>query len=43
MGIIRKLENVQRRATKLIPSLQNLPYSERSIYPVYPIAVIAWT
>ena len=43
MGIIRELENVQRRATKLIPSLQNLPYSERSIYPVYPIAVIAWT
>ena len=29
MGIIRELENVQRKATKLIPSLQNLPYSER--------------
>ena len=29
MGIIRELENVQRRATKLMPSLQNLPYSER--------------
>ena len=31
MGIIRELENVQRRATKLvlIPSLQNLPYSQR--------------
>ena len=28
MGIIRELENVQRRATKLIPSLQN-SYSER--------------
>ena len=29
MGVIRKLENVQRRSTKLIPSLQNLTYSER--------------
>ena len=29
MGIIHELENVQRRATKLIPSLQNLPYSQR--------------
>ena len=29
MGAIRELENVQRRATKLIPSLQNLTYSER--------------
>ena len=29
MGVIRELENVQRRATKLIPSLQNLTYSER--------------
>ena len=29
MGIIRELENVQRRVTKLIPSLQNLPYIER--------------
>ena len=29
MGIIHELENVQRRATKLIPSLQNLLYSER--------------
>ena len=29
MGNIRELENVQRRATKLIPSLQNLPYYER--------------
>ena len=27
--IIRELKNVQRRATKLIPSLQNLPYYER--------------
>ena len=26
---ICELENVQRRATKLIPSLQNLTYSER--------------
>ena len=33
MGNTRELEIVQRRATKLIPS----------IYPVYPIAVIAWT
>lgn len=29
MGVIRELENVQRRATNLIPSLQNLTYSER--------------
>ena len=29
MEVIRKLENVQRRATKLIPSLQNLTYSKR--------------
>ena len=29
MGVIRELENVQRRATKLIPSLQNLTYSKR--------------
>ena len=29
MGVIRELENVQRRATKLIPSLQNLTCSER--------------
>ena len=29
MGIIRELENVQRRAAKLIPSLQNLRYSQR--------------
>ena len=29
MGVIRELENVQRRATNLIPSLRNLTYSER--------------
>ena len=29
MGDIRGLENVQRRATKLIPTLQNLSYPER--------------
>ena len=29
MGVICELENVQRTATKLIPSLQNLTYSER--------------
>ena len=29
MGVIRELENVQRRATKLIQSLQSLTYSER--------------
>ena len=29
MGVIRELENVQRTATKLIPSLQNLTYSKR--------------
>ena len=28
LGVIRELENVQRRATKLIPTLQDLPYSE---------------
>ena len=30
MRNIRELGNVQRRATKLIPSIQNLPYPERS-------------
>ena len=29
LGNIRELENIQRRATKLIPTLQNLPYSDR--------------
>ena len=29
MGNISESENVQRKATKLIPLLQNLPYSER--------------
>ena len=29
MGNIHELENVQRRATTLVPLLQNLPYSER--------------
>ena len=29
LGVIRELENVQRRATKLIPTLRDLPYSER--------------
>ena len=29
MGVIRELENAQRRATKLIPLLQNLTYSKR--------------
>ena len=28
-GAIRELENVQRRATKLIPTLRDLSYSER--------------
>ena len=29
MGIICELESIQRKATKLIPLLQSLPYSER--------------
>ena len=29
MGVIHELENVQRRATKLLPSLRNLTYSKR--------------
>jgi len=29
LGNIRKLEKILRRATKLIPTLQNLPYSDR--------------
>ena len=29
VGNIRELENIQRKATKLIPTLQNLPYSDR--------------
>ena len=29
LGKIHELENIQRRATKLIPTLQNLPYSDR--------------
>jgi len=29
MGVIRELENVQRRATKLMPTLSDLSYSER--------------
>ena len=28
LGVIHELENVQRRATKLIPTLRDLPYSE---------------
>ena len=29
LGNIRELENIQRRATKFIPTLENLPYSDR--------------
>jgi len=29
LGNIRELEKIQRRATKLIPTFQNLPYSDR--------------
>ena len=32
LGVICELENVQRRATKLIPTLRDLQYSERLQY-----------
>ena len=31
-GDLRLVEGVQRRATKLIPRLHNLPYEERRVY-----------
>ena len=46
LGVIRELENVQRRATKLIPTLRDLPYSERLqtlTYPVYLTTETVWT
>ena len=29
LGLIDNIQNVQKRATKLIPKLKNMPYNER--------------